>query len=291
MPDPPATAGHAARLSPEQLDALADLDPETIRALGQPTGGPSLTRRAALGAGGLASLLALGAGGAAGAPQPNGGEGDFGSPSSPWEGWADGLAHVSQSFNSAGTLTKQVALLDSAVAPFTVTVGQELEPQSGFSLPVVLIDQTGNCGTNTVTVDTESGNGIDGGTSIDIDHDNAITELWWDGNEYRTDWFTVTVDAGLVKTPEVQDGSGNTVLGQRVASGATVLSSGSATIDTGVSESTTATFYVALGPDTDDAVVAAEIRAASGGNYEVDIEETETDVGNPTIRYDIVRVR
>jgi hypothetical protein len=48
---------------------------------------------------------------------------------------------------------------------------------------------------------------------------------------------------------------------------------------------------VALGPDTDDADVATDIRAASGGNYEIDIQETDTSVGNPTIRYDIIRVR
>jgi X-X-X-Leu-X-X-Gly heptad repeat protein len=85
--------------------------------------------------------------------------------------------------------------------------------------------------------------------------------------------------------------SGNTVVSSVVASGSVTLSSGSATIDTGVSESTTATFMVALGPDTDDADVATDIRAASGGNYEVDIQETDTSVGNPTIRYDIIRVR
>ncbi|AFH21738.1 hypothetical protein OSG_eHP8_00100 [environmental Halophage eHP-8] len=85
--------------------------------------------------------------------------------------------------------------------------------------------------------------------------------------------------------------SGNTVVTSVVASGSVTLSSGSATIDTGVSESTTATFMVALGPDTDDADVATDIRAASGGNYEVDIQETDTSVGNPTIRYDIIRVR
>jgi X-X-X-Leu-X-X-Gly heptad repeat protein len=84
---------------------------------------------------------------------------------------------------------------------------------------------------------------------------------------------------------------GNTVVTSVVASGSVTLSSGSATIDTGVSESTTATFMVALGPDTDDADVATDIRAASGGNYEVDIQETDTSVGNPTIRYDIIRVR
>jgi hypothetical protein len=92
---------------------------------------------------------------------------------------------------------------------------------------------------------------------------------------------------------DLADSGGNVIIGaDNVASGSVTLSSGSATVDTGVGSGTTATFYVALGPDTDDAEVAAAIRAASGGNYKVYIEETgDTSVGNPTVRYDIVRVR
>lgn len=78
-----------------------------------------------------------------------------------------------------------------------------------------------------------------------------------------------------------------------VDSGSVTLSSGSATIDTGVGTGETATFFVAIGPDTDDADIACEVRADSGsGNYEVDIVETQdTGVGNPTVEYDIVRVQ
>jgi len=77
-----------------------------------------------------------------------------------------------------------------------------------------------------------------------------------------------------------------------VTTGSVTLSSGKATIDTGVAKSNTATFMVAFGPGTDDADVAADIRAdSSSGNYEVDIQETDTSVGNPTVEYDIVRVR
>jgi hypothetical protein len=108
---------------------------------------------------------------------------------------------------------------------------------------------------------------------------------------------------------DITDNSGNTVYdfsaGQvptertegtsltTVESGSVTLSSGSATIDTGVATSNTATFTVALGPDTDDADISAEVRADSGsGNYEVDLVETQdTAVGNPTIEYDILRVR
>jgi len=83
----------------------------------------------------------------------------------------------------------------------------------------------------------------------------------------------------------------DTALTSVVASGSIQLSSGSATVDTRISESTTATFMVAFGPATDDADVAADIRAASGGNYEVDVQETDTSIGNPTVEYDIIRVR
>jgi hypothetical protein len=75
------------------------------------------------------------------------------------------------------------------------------------------------------------------------------------------------------------------------ASGNVTLSSGAATIDTGVSEATTATFLVALGPSTDDSEITASIDANSGGNYEVHLDEINTSVGNPTVEYDIIRVR
>jgi hypothetical protein len=85
---------------------------------------------------------------------------------------------------------------------------------------------------------------------------------------------------------------GNPIASAVVASGSVQLSSGSATVDTGIATTNTATFTVGLGPATDDADVGADIRADSGsGNYEVDIQETDTDVGNPTVEYDIVRVR
>lgn len=86
---------------------------------------------------------------------------------------------------------------------------------------------------------------------------------------------------------------GNTIATGVVATGSVTLSSGSATVDTGVATSETATFQVALGPATDDADVAAEVRSDSGSaNYEVDIVETQdTFVGNPTVEYDVIRVR
>jgi hypothetical protein len=79
-----------------------------------------------------------------------------------------------------------------------------------------------------------------------------------------------------------------------VASGSVSLSAGgSATVDTGVSASTTATFSIYLGPTdgSQDADVAAEIRNDSGtGTYVIEIEETDTSAG-PTVEFDAVRLR
>jgi len=75
-------------------------------------------------------------------------------------------------------------------------------------------------------------------------------------------------------------------------SGSVTLSSGSATVDTGIPTSEVATFGLFLGPSTSDADVAGDIRADSGtGTYVIDIEETDTSVGNPTVAFDVLRVR
>lgn len=83
----------------------------------------------------------------------------------------------------------------------------------------------------------------------------------------------------------------DTALISVVASGSVTLSSGSATVDTGISSGTTATFFPALGTISDDAEVAADISSPSGSNHIVELEETDTSVGNPSVEYDIIRVR
>lgn len=100
--------------------------------------------------------------------------------------------------------------------------------------------------------------------------------------------------AGAMATNGLSYDDANDTLGQNVvASGQVTLSSGAATIDTGVATTTTATFQVALGPATADADVGAEIRADStSGTYQVDIVESpDTAVGNPSVEYDIIRIR
>jgi len=78
-----------------------------------------------------------------------------------------------------------------------------------------------------------------------------------------------------------------------VASGQVSLSSGSATVSTGVT-ATDATFYPAIGvddPGADVTGLAAQLDFdTSAGEYILTIKETESSQ-NPTVNYDIVRAR
>jgi len=77
------------------------------------------------------------------------------------------------------------------------------------------------------------------------------------------------------------------------ASGSVTLSSGTATVDTGISASG-ATFYLALGVDDPNADVNLAGKLFwddSAGTYKITIDEVDTSVGNPTANYDVFRVR
>lgn len=87
--------------------------------------------------------------------------------------------------------------------------------------------------------------------------------------------------------------SSNTFNLDAVVSGQTTLSSGSATVDTAIS-TTDATFMLALGvddPNADCKVSGRLFWDDSAGTYKVEIVETQTTVGNPTVNYDVIRVR
>jgi len=87
---------------------------------------------------------------------------------------------------------------------------------------------------------------------------------------------------------------GGSVVAQSVAlSGQVTLSSGSATVDTGIS-AVDATFHVALGvddPGSDVDVAARLFFDTSAGTYKINFVESSTSVGNPTVNFDVVRVR
>lgn len=77
------------------------------------------------------------------------------------------------------------------------------------------------------------------------------------------------------------------------ASGAVTLSSGVATVDTALS-AVDATFYLALGIDDPNANCKLTGRLFwddTAGTYQIEIVEDGTNVGNPTVNYDILRVR
>ena len=131
--------------------------------------------------------------------------------------------------------------------------------------------------TNTDDTDHRAANHEAGG-SLEITHNN----LTLGSSDHHT---RPAAGTGLVET------SGNFDL-NAAASGTATLTSGLTSIDTGVGTASTATFMVALGPATSDAEVAADVRADSGsGTYQVDIQETDTSVGNPDVAYDVIRVR
>jgi len=108
----------------------------------------------------------------------------------------------------------------------------------------------------------------------------------------------IGIDGGIVTRQDgsqfdsVQDTAGNTMLQGVVDSGQVSLSNNVAAVSTGIN-TTDATFMLALGiddPDSDAEVAGALYWDDAGDEYEVRIRETETDV-NPTVNYDIIRVR
>ena len=99
-------------------------------------------------------------------------------------------------------------------------------------------------------------------------------------------------DGELRVQGSIKDGAGNKMLDNVVDSGQVALSSGSAVVDTGLS-TTSATFSLAIGvndPDADAKVSGRLYWDDSAGTYKVEIVETETSA-NPTVNYDIIRVR
>lgn len=77
------------------------------------------------------------------------------------------------------------------------------------------------------------------------------------------------------------------------ASGSVTLSSGTATVDTSIS-ATGATFYLALGvddPNTDAKIAGRLFWDDSAGSYKIEVVEDGTSIGNPTVNYDVLRVR
>lgn len=111
------------------------------------------------------------------------------------------------------------------------------------------------------------------------------------GNQLTKNGSTFNVSSNP-QFDSVRDTSGNTMLDNVASTGQVSLSDNLAEVTTNIS-ATEATFMLALGiddPNADAEVAGALFWDDSSGNYEIRIRETETDV-NPTVNYDIIRVR
>lgn len=105
--------------------------------------------------------------------------------------------------------------------------------------------------------------------------------------QFGREWLFDSVDATNGYTID-----GSAFAQSVAASGSVTLSSGTATVDTGIS-ATGATFTLSLGVDDPDADVDLTGRLFwddSAGTYKIEIVEATTSVGNPTANYDVVRV-
>lgn len=119
-----------------------------------------------------------------------------------------------------------------------------------------------------------------------IDH-GALAGL---GDDDHTQYILADGTRSFTGSIEINN---DTIAQSVVASGQVALSSGEATVDTGVS-AVDATFTLALGVDDPNADVDLAGRLFwddSAGTYKIQIVEGTTSVGNPTANYDVVRVR
>lgn len=128
---------------------------------------------------------------------------------------------------------------------------------------------------------TDAGSG-----QVDVDFDVSIPAKYTD--EEAQDAVGTILDTSLSYDDATPSIGMNVVL-----SGQTTLSSGVGQVDTGVS-ATDATFMLSLGvddPGADCKLAGRLFWDDSDGSYWIEINEVETSVGNPTVNYDIVRVR
>jgi len=138
-----------------------------------------------------------------------------------------------------------------------------------------------------------------GGGNFAINDLGAATAIL-EYDQTNSEWVVIdvttanitTANVTTLKSDDITDTSDNKMLQGVVATGQVTLSNNLAEVGTGIS-TVDATFMLALGiddPNADAEVAGALYWDDSVGEYEVRIRETETDV-NPTVNYDIVRVR
>lgn len=227
MSGEPTTAAEMAALRQEleqvknRVGQLEQQRNDAIDALAAATG---LTRRQVLGiiggGAGMGALGVLASGQAQAAASTSDSDGDVGTPSNRADLFTDGINYAMATPNSAETVSEPIIAYDCSVSGFTITLDSSLEPSNGTQV-VMLVDQTGNAGSNQMTVTATSN--IDGGANITINHDHAVTILIFDTSEWRSTRFIDSVDAGEVAV------SGETYVEAHLSSNVSSISSGTFT--------------------------------------------------------------
>lgn len=154
--------------------------------------------------------------------------------------------------------------------------------------------------TLTGTFDADQNDIVDGASTV---YDATTDEVTADVNNasVNTDELSGGVTGGVSLTKIAGTNlsiSGGTLNASEsnytnVASGQATLSSGIATVNTGIS-ATDATFMLSLGiddPNADAKVAGRLFWDDSAGTYKIEVVEDGTNIGNPTVNYDILRVR
>jgi hypothetical protein len=181
---------------------------------------------------------------------------------------SDGVSNVSLTDSA----TNYVYMKLDLTTDDTISFEAQSSASPGFSVPFLEIGQVDT------TNDTTSNSNV--GLPSDAHHAKYT-------DEEAQDSVGNNLGAGLSyddATPEIAL--------DIVATGEVTLSSGTASVDTGIT-TTNATFLPAIGvddPDADTKVSARLFWDDSDGSYWVEFLETDTSVGNPTVNYDIIQV-
>jgi hypothetical protein len=157
------------------------------------------------------------------------------------------------------TLRERVADLEATVAAQQQTIAKLLPGRRGVLKAGALVGGGGLLGALTADRASADASGQVGTTSDPID----------------------------VVAYSLQDRTGENAFLQVVASGSVTLSSGSATVTANASHSAGSTYYLALGT-TENAKISG--RVFNDGSLKVELVESGTSVGNPTVEYAVLQV-
>lgn len=202
-----------------------------------------------------------------------------------------------------------------------VTVVNPSGSSATEDVTVTLYDGTDSNGTQLDT-ETKSSGSVGGGSTAtltfiaseqQLDDGDYFIEVTFSGSTLEVDTLDEQTAGATYRFEETVDGQGRIIDTRRdaavlefdpltgavnapggitggsaptTATGSTALSSGSATVDTGVAVDDSTFWDVSLAPE-DGADVAVSLQDDTGGtgNYLLQIEENTTSVGNPTVNW------